>query len=78
MLNYPIQKPSFISKELDEYFEQLNTGFNNDELEKAYYECLKKKYESYKQQELKIPVFFITPPIHCRFLISKLPNEKEQ
>jgi transcriptional regulator with XRE-family HTH domain len=48
MLNYPIQKPSFISKELDEYFDQLNTEFNNDELEKAYYECLKKKYESYK------------------------------
>lgn len=40
--------PSFISKELDEYFDQLNTEFNNDELEKAYYECLKKKYESYK------------------------------
>lgn len=48
MLNYPIQKPSFISKELDDYFDQLNTEFNNDELEKAYYECLKKKYESYK------------------------------
>lgn len=48
MLNYPIQKPSFISKELDEYFDQLNTEFNNDELEKAYYECLKKKYEPYK------------------------------
>lgn len=48
MLNYPIQKPSFISKELDEYFDQLNTEFNNNELEKAYYECLKKKYESYK------------------------------
>ena len=48
MLNYPIQKPSFISKELDEYFDQLDTEFNNDELERAYYECLKKKYESYK------------------------------
>lgn len=48
MLNYPIQKPSFISKELDDYFDQLNTEFNNDEFEKAYYECLKKKYESYK------------------------------
>lgn len=48
MLNYPIQKPSFISKELDEYFDQLDTEFNNDELERAYYECLKKKYEPYK------------------------------
>ena len=46
MLNYPVSSPSFIEKELDEYCEESTEDFDNEELVKAYYECLHKKYES--------------------------------
>lgn len=45
MLNYPVSSPSFIEKELNEYSEQSDRNFDNEELVKAYYECLHKKYE---------------------------------
>ncbi|MDE6953005.1 MAG: helix-turn-helix domain-containing protein [Erysipelotrichales bacterium] len=46
MLKYPVSSPSFIKKELDEYCEESTEDFDNEELVKAYYECLHKKYES--------------------------------
>lgn len=48
MLNYPVMEPSFIAKELESYCEQFDKELDNEELSKAYYECLKKKYEPYR------------------------------